>query len=234
MKIKTIAKKTLPLIITLALTTGCSINLSNVKTKVIGKTYKAPVYDQIFSAKSSSSKSENGLEVFAAKYKDKNMYKKTPFYKAPINELTYGWEIILKTEDKFQRLTDNSVQEYRPKISPDGKYVVFERNDKTNKNTEIYKINLETMAETKLTDKVGCENPAISPDGKTIAYNYQGSIWIINSDGTNQKELLKLNVKTRISEWNDKGLVFAYDNSIHPNAIIDFEKKQVNDYSPGD
>ncbi len=138
MKIRTIAKKTLPLLLTLALTAGCStLKSSNVKTKVIGTKYETPTYDGIFSAKGSSSKSENGLEVFVAKYKDKNMYEKQSILKTPINELTYGWEIILKDENGFKRLTNNSLQEFYPKISPDGKYAVFERRDKTNKNSDV-------------------------------------------------------------------------------------------------
>lgn len=233
MKTRTIAKTTLPILLTLALTTGCSVNISNIKTKIIGTKYKAPTYDNIFSAKGSSSKSENGLEVFAAKYKDKNMYEKRSILKAPINELTYGWEIILKDENGFKRITNNSVQDFYPKISPDGAYVVFERKDKKNKSSDIYKIDLETMAETKLTDKGTCEKPAISPDGKTIAYNHQGNIWTMDSDGKDQKELLNLNVDVKISEWNKQGLVFSYGNSIHPNAVIDFEKKEVKDYNQG-
>ncbi len=234
MKIRTIAKKTLPLLLTLALTAGCStIKLSNIKTKILGTRYEAPTYDGIFSAKGSSSKSENGLEVFAAKYKDKNMYEKQSILKTPINELTYGWEIILKDENSFKRLTSNSVQEFYPKISTDGKYVVFERRDKTNKNSDVYKIDMGTMIETKLTEKSSCERPVISPDGKTIAYNYQGNIWTMEQDGKNQKERLNLNVDSKISEWNKKGLVFTYEKSIHPNAIIDFETKEVKDYNPG-
>lgn len=230
-----IIKKTLPILLTLALTTGCvTANFSNIKTKIIGTKTTQPTYDGIFSAKGPSSKSDNGLEVFAAKYKDKNMYEKRPILKTPINELTYGWEIILKDENGFQRLTNNSVQEYHPKISPDRTYVAFERWNDKNKNSDIYKISLETMTETRLTDKGTCENPAISPDGKTIAYNYQGNIWTIESNGQNQKELLNLNVDTKISEWNKQGLIFTYGDSSHPNAIIDLEKKEINDYNPGD
>jgi Tol biopolymer transport system component len=234
MKIRTIAKKTLPILLTLALTAGCStVKFSNVKTKILGTRYEAPIYDTMFLAKGSSSKSDNSLEVFAAKYKDKNMYEKQSILKTPINELTYGWEIILKDENSFKRLTNNSVQEFYPKISPDGTYVVFERRDKANKNSEVYKIDLETMIETKLIDKSSCERPVISPDGEKIAYNYQGDIWVMDKDGKNKKELLNLNVDIRISEWNKKGLVFHYSNSMHPNAIIDFEEKEVKDYNPG-
>ncbi|MBM3199321.1 hypothetical protein FJZ53_00165 [Candidatus Woesearchaeota archaeon] len=239
---RNLIKKTLPALLALALTAGCSTSISNIKTKVIGTKYEMPTYDGIFSAKSSSSKSENGLEVFAAKYKDKSMYEKMPFYKAPISELTFGWEIMLKRGDRLQRLTNDSVQDYHPRISQDGTLVVYEKWDKENKKSDIYKIELSQSftpgtspsAGTKLTDQEGCENPAISPDGEIIAYNYKGNIWIMDREGKNHKELVKLNAPTRISDWTDKGLIFHVNNSVGPNAIIDFEKKEIRDYHIGE
>lgn len=246
---KAIAKKALPLLITLALTTGCCHSglmkkiskipakiagaASTVKDTVLGEKYEMPIYDETFRAKGPSSKSKNGLEVFAAKYNDKKMYSEKkelfPFIKGSINDFCLAWEIILKDDKgELHRLTNNAVEEYHPKIDPEGKFVIFERNNK-----ELYKIDLETRTETKLTNKTGCKNPAISPDGEQIAFNYNGDIWLIDKDGKNERELLNLNVNTRVYEWTEKGLIFAYGDSHFANAIIDFENKEVRDYHIG-
>lgn len=249
MKIKSIAQRTFPFLLALALTAGCSRiplmktlskipakiagTASTVKDTVLGEKYEMPIYDETFRAKGPSSKSKNGLEVFAAKYNDKKMYSEKkdlfPLIKGSINDFSQAWEIILKDDKgELQRLTDNAVEEYHPKIDPQGTFVVFERN-----NTEIYKIDLKTRTETKLTTKNGCKNPAISPDGEQIAFNYNGDIWLIDKDGKKEKELLPLNVDTRIYEWTEKGLIFAYGDSHFANAIIDFENRQVKEYHIG-
>lgn len=258
-------KKIVPLLLTLALVSGgCSMGrvvckipssisrfvcklpskiedtATVVKDKVLGEKYVMPVPDGPFLAKGVASKSKNGLEVFVAKYKDKTLYKKREgitFYKAPINETTLGWEVILKDADGYHRLTNNTDSEYHPKIDPQGTYVVFERQESSKKGVlspvELYKIDLKTNVETKLIEEKSCKNPAISPNGEFIAFNYGEDIWVMDKDGKNARELLNLNVDTRVSEWAEEGLIFHYKGSIMPNAIIDFEKREVREYSIG-
>jgi len=237
MKIKSIAKKTLPLLFTLALTSGCSSGNAYFAER---ESNPFNYEKELFLEKGHVSKSDNGLKVFVAKYRDKNFYpeqKNRSNKIPPINKVCLGWEVILEKcrgvqslSDKFQRLTNNTVQEYNPVIDSKGSYVVFERYDHKTNISDLYKIDLKTNIETRVTDKQSCKNPTISPNGKKIAFNYKGNIWVMDKDGSNEEELLNLNVKTRIHKWNEQGLIFAYGNLNFPNAIIDFEKKEIRDF----
>jgi len=224
MKLKKILKKTLPALIALSLTSGCAI-----VEKVKNDRYVAPLYDGIFCAKSTESISKNGKEVFAAKYKDKDMYEKRKgflgFMQPPYNELTYGWEIILKDDKGFHRLTNNIQEEYHPQIDPKGNYIVFERTiykeyDEKRKEkkkvikTDLYKLDLKTKEETRLTDNGKSRTPFISPNGRLIAFTYGGNIWVMESDGSNPKPILDTPQNVKIYDWTEEGLRYSYGDKI--------------------
>jgi dipeptidyl aminopeptidase/acylaminoacyl peptidase len=125
-----------------------------------------------------------------------------------------------------------------PQWSPDGKSLVFSGNRNENwefefRNSEIYKLDLETGSIEALTDRNGPDqSPAISPDGKQIAYigfedkiqTYQiNRLFLMDLDGSNQRELeLKLDRSISNPTWakDSNGIYFQYDN--HGNTKISF------------
>ncbi|MFQ5606153.1 MAG: hypothetical protein ACE5HS_23015, partial [bacterium] len=77
-----------------------------------------------------------------------------------------------------------------PDFSPDGKKLALVRGEK------IFVYNLETKEQTQLTFKGSNFFPSWSPDGKKIAYDSNSdnpggtlSIWIMDADGENKKDL---------------------------------------------
>lgn len=116
-----------------------------------------------------------------------------------------------------------------PQWTPDGKNLVISANRHEDwrydpANSEIYKINVADGSVTALTDREGPDsNPAISPDGRFIAYTgydeeYQGyqvsHLYLINIDGSG-KRVISDEFDNDISnhQWSSErnGLYFQYD-----------------------
>ena len=114
-------------------------------------------------------------------------------------------------------------------FSPDGKSVYFSANRIKNweykfRNSEVYKVNVETKEITALTSANGPDfSPKVSPNGKRVAYlgfkdkvqTHQNTLLsIMNTNGTNQKIISK-NFDNSISNisWDKegKGLYCTYD-----------------------
>ena len=121
-------------------------------------------------------------------------------------------------------------------FSPNGKDLYFSgnRDDEWEykfRNSEVYKVNVETKQITALTSQDGPDHsPQVSPDGKTIAYlgyedrvqDHQNTVLqLMNADGSN-KRIISSSYDGSISDvtWdaNGKGLYFMYD--IHGNTKV--------------
>jgi Tol biopolymer transport system component len=72
-------------------------------------------------------------------------------------------------------------------ISPDGKKIVFDPGG----GPTMYIADVDKHTVQQLLNNPGewIGEPAWSPDGRSIAYQRAGDIWVMNSDGTNQKKL---------------------------------------------
>ena len=92
------------------------------------------------------------------------------------------------------------------------------------RNSEIYRVNLNTLEITALTERDGPDySPTVSPDGKHIAYigfddkrqAYQNRIlYLMNSDGSGKRAISQaLDASISNIQWevNSKGLYFSYD-----------------------
>lgn len=74
------------------------------------------------------------------------------------------------------------------KISPSGEMLVFSA--ERNGDSDIYLIDTEGFQTIQLTfSSSNQENPAVSPDGKYIAYSSAGEIYIMNINGSNKRKL---------------------------------------------
>lgn len=122
----------------------------------------------------------------------------------------------------------------RAQWTPDGKSLVFSANrhedfEHDYRNSEVYKVEIATSEILPLTDRKGPDHgPAISPDGKLIAYlgypdnvqTYQvRRLYLMNLDGSDKREI-ETNLDRSISglQWRKDGIYFQYDN--HGNTKI--------------
>jgi len=61
--------------------------------------------------------------------------------------------------------------------------------------------------------------PAVSPDGKTVAFSANGRVWLMNLDGTNLKQLTNSGLDETTPVWSPDGKFVAIQQLI-PNSII--------------
>jgi TolB protein len=107
-----------------------------------------------------------------------------------------GWEKEIVTMDSsgnnFFRITYNTFTELYPRYSPDGGKIIFTMTLEPTVNTHVCTINTDGSGFTVLTDTCGF-SADYSPDGESIVYsNYKNgsrSLWIMNKDGTNKRQL---------------------------------------------
>jgi acylaminoacyl-peptidase len=130
-----------------------------------------------------------------------------------------------------RQLTDGPFHHHGPLCwTPDGKSLIFSANrhpeDELDPlNTEVYELSLRDRSVKALTDRRGPdEQPALSPDGKQIAYvgfddqrkGYQAyHLYVMNRDGTGRKQLAAdLDRDIRAPAWNKDGtgVYFLYDD----------------------
>jgi len=118
----------------------------------------------------------------------------------------------------------------RPAWTPDGKGLIFSANRNEDweyefRNSEIYALTLEDGSVRALTDRKGPDaEPAISPDGKRIAYlgfddrvqTYQVTrLHVMNADGSGKRVITsKLDRSVRGPVWDrdGEGIFFQYDD----------------------
>lgn len=117
-----------------------------------------------------------------------------------------------------------------PQWTPDGKSLVFSANRNATwefefRNSEIYRLDLDSGEITALTDRNGPDHsPVVSPDGQRIAYvgfedkvqAYQVQhLHVMNLDGSDQRVVeLDLDRSVSTPQWSQdgQGLYFQYDD----------------------
>ncbi|MFC1492799.1 hypothetical protein ACFL6O_02475 [candidate division KSB1 bacterium] len=121
----------------------------------------------------------------------------------------------------FNQLTSESGLCINPSWSPDASKIIFSKNIP---GYNIVTITRDGENLTVLTNGGNNYNPTMSPDGTQIAFfKYPHSIFIMNSDGTNQKELITFEHTIENLKWSphDSKIGYVYveygpDNSIYP------------------
>lgn len=129
-----------------------------------------------------------------------------------------------------QITSGNFHHDSKPNWTLDGKALLFSANrnedwEYNRRNSEIYSVTVADGKITALTDRNGPDfSPAISPDGKTIAYlgyddkvqTYQvNRLYIMNRDGTGKREIttdLDRSISDIVWDESGQGLYFMYDD----------------------
>jgi Tol biopolymer transport system component len=120
----------------------------------------------------------------------------------------------------------------RPAWSPDGKRIVL-AGTAHERNYNLYVINIDGTTLTKVTDgPVNKEMPAWSPDGSLIAFvtpieneipsaypSVGHAIWIMNADGTGQRQLTEGLYSDFFPSWSPDGSTILFSRSLEDERI---------------
>lgn len=101
--------------------------------------------------------------------------------------------VIDSTGNEFYQLTNNDFIEEYPQFSPNGVYFSYI----SNFELKLWIVNLATKTSFMVADR--CTGYSWFPNGKIVFVNYdytridevKGTLWIMDSDGTNKKQLTK-------------------------------------------
>jgi len=119
-------------------------------------------------------------------------------------------------------------------LSPDGNTIAFTVTSysmEANKGkTEIYLVNTDgsNLHLFKSTDK-SISNPKFSPDGKKLAYEYNGQVWWANPDGSDAKEVTDIYSGASGFEWSADGSKILFVSDVYadcPDMACNKEKDE--------
>ena len=117
---------------------------------------------------------------------------------------------MLADGTQVKRLTFQGNYNQEPAWSPKGDLIAFSGRDEK-RSFDIYTVNVETGKIARLTQNAGTnEKPAWSPNGRYIVYSSSRSgkrqLWVMNSDGTNQRQLTAEKVGASDPAWGPLGV----------------------------
>jgi len=101
-------------------------------------------------------------------------------------------EIYLLGPEGEINMTNNPAEDAESDLSPDGSKIAFasDRSETEDRIFHIYVVNVDGSGLVRLTsDAAGDLSPRWSPDGKRIAFSRVGSIYVMDSDGTNVQQV---------------------------------------------
>jgi Tol biopolymer transport system component len=130
------------------------------------------------------------------------------------------------------RLTFNSADDFSPHFSPDGTKILFSSN--RTGNYDIYQMNFDGSNVINLTNTPENEihprwQPSTTPgvNGNLIAYSKyfnndssSADIWLMNSNGSNQRAIITSNGTDEKPFWNKTGSRLGYTGTINGNKEI--------------
>jgi len=129
------------------------------------------------------------------------------------------WQQRADGSGAAQRLSDSPADDRAPVYSPDGSMIVFDST--RDGNTEIYVLDLATMAERRLTNDPGEDwGASWSPDGERIAFNSSRSgamnVFVMAADGSNVRQITYAvgSVGDLAPSWTPDGANLVYTERI--------------------
>lgn len=117
-----------------------------------------------------------------------------------------------------ERLTDNRRDDLFPRWDADGTSMVFTRTvDRDTYRRHLYRLDLSTGTETRLTTKgTSDEAGMVSADGSLIAFlrcpGTTCALWVMNADGSGQRELFGGGVEGSPPVWSPDGTRLAFSH----------------------
>ena len=128
--------------------------------------------------------------------------------------------------DQLKLLTDSPGYNAEGSYSPDGNQIVFCSN--RDGNLELYIMDSNGQNVRKLTNAPGCYNggPFFSPDGKRVIFRADRDkkdwlqIYVINADGTNERQLTKTDGVNWGPYWHPDGQHIIYSAADHSNPML--------------
>ena len=98
--------------------------------------------------------------------------------------------VVSLADGAVEQLTDNEYEDYAPAWSPDGTRIAFESYLDDVSGYDIFVVDADGANLQRLTELPGWEQgPEWSPDGNTIAFTRDAGIYLIDSDGTNLRQV---------------------------------------------
>lgn len=131
-----------------------------------------------------------------------------------------GIYTIDQTGSELTRLTDG--QDYRPRWSPDGTRIVFQRFE-TGVRSYIYVMEADGSNLQRLTTRTGFQ-PAWSPDGFRIVFGsgvgHKAEIFVMNADGSDLIQLTRNRFEDTLPAWSPDGNTIAFTSRRHRNTDV--------------
>jgi Tol biopolymer transport system component len=120
----------------------------------------------------------------------------SPAAKVPVGKISFSsrrdgnGEIYLLTRDGEFNLSNDPKEDIESDLSPDGKKVVF--SSERGGSYHIYVVDIDGSNLTQITsEEAGDFSPRWSPDGELIAFSRAGDIYVMRSDGSDQRRVTR-------------------------------------------
>lgn len=118
-----------------------------------------------------------------------------------------------------QRLTNNGGHDFFPRWDVDGDSIVYTATVGTLQfPRHLYRLEVPGLVSNQLTpENTSDEEGVISPDGSMIAFvrcdTSQCALWVMNSDGSAQRELFAAGLAGNVPVWSPDGTRIAFSHS---------------------
>lgn len=117
-----------------------------------------------------------------------------------------------------EMLTDGEAVDWQPAWSPDGRSVAFIRGQGT--AADVYVVDIETRAVTRITAGMAAAAPAWSPDGHVLAFEsrvgQRESVWVVGADGSDPHEVSAGLSAALQPAWSPDGGALIFSGSALP------------------